>query len=155
MYRLAPVQNVCKPKKENIYPLTIPLSANGNLCFAESWLTGRHEFSPRTYASSRSFSRRNLTRVNVSTVRLEADPIQYLPCAYLTTVNITINTYKVTVVSHLFSFLHFVLFCVVRKELLRKTSQIPFRWRVKQLDFTWHWRRTQGSAALCHLKELL
>lgn len=96
VYRLAPVQNVCKPKKENIYPLTIPLSANRNLCFAESWLTGRHEFSPRTYASSRSFSRRNLTRVNVSTVRLEAGPIQYLPCAYLATVNIPINTYKVT-----------------------------------------------------------
>ena len=39
VYRLASVQNVSKfkkkKKKENIYPLTIPLSANKNLCFAK------------------------------------------------------------------------------------------------------------------------
>lgn len=61
--------------------------------------------SPRTDASSRSFSRQKFTMVNISSTFLEVSPIQPLSCTCLVTVNAMINMYKDTGVFFLiFSF---------------------------------------------------
>lgn len=149
MYRLAPIQNVSESKKENIYPLTVPLSANRNLCFASSWLTGRHEFSPRTCIFYELFQAQ-LTMVNTPLCASGSESYILSSLYCLVLVNVMRNRHRNTVGGGCFCFVP----CGLKGTSEGDFADPSSRERATP-GLTWHWRRTQGSAGLCHLKELL